>query len=750
MRRTLFLGAALAALMPPLAEGQDAGADGDAFVQAEPALGVSVFTPAAPAGPSPAPIRPAAPVPASLVADRIDFDETRLTATGNVEIFADGRVLRARRLTYLRAEDRLEVEGPLTLVDGPDRILVAEFASLGADLRASVLQGARLVLDQQLQIAAAEIATDESGRYTQLYRGVASSCEVCAANPVPLWQIRARRIVHDTLERQIYFENARFEVAGVPVAWLPFLRLPDPTLDRATGLLAPRFSSDDRLGTGIELPYFIVLGASRDLTLRPFVTNQDTRQLGFRYREAFDNGALEIDGAVARDDTIDGDPTRGYLFADGTFALDRGYRLEFDVEVVTDDAYLEDYDVSEKDRLDSRLAVERYDRDDAFRSEAVVFHSLRDGESNSFLPTNVLTVERQRRVPRAVLGGQAIWTLQAHGRERTANSVPEGLPPNSARDVLRASAAIDWRRSEVMGPGIVATAMAGLHVDAYSVRQDDTFDDGDFARGVPYGGLELRLPLSRGGADGTTHVIEPVAQVILSPHNRPRTPDEDSLTPEFDAGNLFSVQRFAGRDTRELGNRLNLGVGYTRHAASGWQLGALVGRVIRDDDLGQFRPGTGLDGKVSDWLVSVGVERGGLEVLTRSTFDGSADVSRSETALRWTGDASALETRYTWLEADEEAGRPIDTSEWALDAEFGLGGDWTGRANWRDDFVTDDASRAGLGLTYRSDCVAIDFDVERRFTSTEALDPTTRFGLGVELAGFGAEARRDRRRRCGI
>ncbi|WP_298433848.1 LPS assembly protein LptD [uncultured Jannaschia sp.] len=688
--------------------------------------------------------------PATLVADRIDFDATRLIASGGVEIFSDGRILRASRITYLRAEDRLVVEGPLVLLDGEGSIAVADFASLSADLRSSVLQGARLVLNEQLQIAATEIATGAEGRYTQLYQAVASSCEVCAANPVPLWQIRAKRIVHDTEARQLYFENARFEVLGVPVAWLPLLRLPDPSLERSRGVLAPRFSSDDLLGTGVTVPYFIPLGPSRDITLLPYVTNTETRSLGFRYRQAFDNGAIEINGAVS-DDTVTNDDLRGYLFAEGAFLLRGDWRLEFDVETVSDDTYLLNYDISEKDRLDSRIAVTRIDRDDRVLAEAIVFDSLRAGDDNRFLPTRVVTVESQRRVPRSVLGGQAIWTLQAHARERTASEVPLGFPTNSARDVARASAAFDWRRTEILGNGLVLTGIAGLHLDAYSVQQDPTFADTTFARAVPYGGFEARLPLARAGAGGVRHLIEPVVQVIFSPDNRARTPNEDSLTPEFDEGNLFSEQRFAGRDTRELGNRVNIGIGYSRFSPTGWTLGATVGRVLRDDDLGQFRPGTGLDGRSSDWLVSASAEyRDRFHLMQRSIFDDQFDFARSETILRWTGPRHSLQTRYTWLEADVAAGRPIDTSEWALDASRDLGGDWTGRVNWRYDFVTNDASRAGAGLTYRSDCVTVDFDVERRFTSNTTLRPSTRFGLGVELAGFGADDRRTRKRRCGI
>ncbi len=690
------------------------------------------------------------PAPATLVADRIDFDEGQLTASGNVEIFAGGRILRASRITYLRGEDRVLVEGPLTLLDGSDTILIADYAALSRDLRASVLTGARLVLDEQLQIAATEIATGAEGRYTQLYQTVASSCEVCAAYPVPVWQIRARRVIHDREAQQLYFENARFEVLGVPVAWFPRLRLPDPTLERSSGFLAPRISADDLLGTGIITPYFIALGPSRDLTLLPFLTTTETRSLGFRYRQAFDSGTIEVNGALARDEVRPGE-ARGYVFAAGTFFLPRDYRLEFDLEVVSDDTYLLNYDISEKDRLDSRLAITRIDREDRFLAEVLAFNTLRAGERNRFQPSPVFSIERQRRVPSPVLGGALVWTLQAHARNRSAGSVPAGLAPDSARDVLRASAAVDWRRSHVFDNGVVATPIAGFHFDAYDVRQDPTFDDTSFARAVPYAGLELRLPLARGGAGGVRQVIEPVAQVFFAPSNRPRTPAEDSLTPEFDEGNLFSPSRFAGRDTRELGQRLTLGATYTRYDPAGWQLSGTAGRIWRTEDLDQFEAGSGLDGTASDWLLAVSAARGDAFTVTqRSLFDDGLDVSRSETSLTWSGPRHSLETRYTWLQSDAASGRPLDTSEWELDAARDLWGDWTGRVNWRYDSVTDDASRAGLGVTYRSDCVTVDLDVERRFTSNDRLDASTRVGLGVQLAGFGVEDRRDRRRRCGL
>ena len=162
----------------------------------------------------------------------------------------------------------LSVAGPITITRPDGTLLVAEEAQLSADLRNGILKSARLVLDQQLQIAAAQINRVED-RYTQLSRVTASSCQVCQKSPVPLWQIRADRVVHDEKERQLYFHGALVRVADVPILCLPRLRLPGPTLTRATGFLPPKIRTNSTLGFGLAAPYFIKLGDHADLTVSP-------------------------------------------------------------------------------------------------------------------------------------------------------------------------------------------------------------------------------------------------------------------------------------------------------------------------------------------------------------------------------------------------------------------------------------------------------------------------------------------------
>ena len=98
-------------------------------------------------------------LPASLVADQVTYDrETRLlTASGNVEVLYQGRVLRARRIIYDEAADEIRAEGPLVLTDPAGGVLLADAAALTPDLTDGLISSARLLIAGQLQLAAAEV-----------------------------------------------------------------------------------------------------------------------------------------------------------------------------------------------------------------------------------------------------------------------------------------------------------------------------------------------------------------------------------------------------------------------------------------------------------------------------------------------------------------------------------------------------------------------------------------------------------------
>lgn len=692
---------------------------------------------------------------ASLTADRVSVTgDSLLVADGAVVVRYRGQTLRAARVSYDRAADRLRLDGPITVSDARGNVILADQAELSADLTEGVLNSARMVLNRQMQIAARQMFR-AGGRYTQLSDTVASSCQVCATDPVPLWEIRARRVVHDQQERQLYFDRAQLRLAGVPVFFIPRLRMPDPTLERATGLLMPRLRTTSDLGTGLKLPYFVTLGPSRDLTFTPYLTTKGGRTLELRYRQAFRSGEIQILGATSRDEILPGE-SRGYITASGAFALPQEFRLTFQAEAVSDPGYLLDYGISDEDRLESRIEISRTRRNEHISGRFINFRSIRDfggaPESNATLPTLIGDFTWHRRFSGGPLGGEAGLRFQTHSHYRTsALSIDTAIDPDSiadGRDVSRSSVRLDWRRNWLFGPGLIGAVMGEGTADFYDIRQDAIYG-GQQTRLHGAAAVELRWPWVGMTADGAAHVIEPVAQFVTATRDRDAIPNEDSALVEFDEGNLFSLGRFSGSDAREEGSRVNLGLSWTRFAPSGWSLALAAGRVYRSADAGQFTAASGLDGRRSDWLATAQViVPGGLSLTQRALIDDSFGVTKAETRIDLQRERYGLGSSYVWLQADAAENRATDTQELYFDGRYALGDSWTGKLSGRYDFEADRATRAGVGFEFRNECLLVDLSLARRFTSSTSLKPTTDFGLSVDLIGFGGSADPGTARRC--
>ena len=689
--------------------------------------------------------------PAILIADDVFLDgNDRLVATGNVEALFEGQRLQADQVIYDRTTQSLTITGPIRIQDEDGRLLLlANSAELDRSLTNGILRGARVVMDDQLQLAATELAR-VNGRYNQLYKAAVTSCRVCETGKPPLWQIRARRVVHDQQERQLYFDDAQFRVLGTPIFYLPRLRLPDPTLERATGFLVPSLRNSSLLGFGVRVPYFIKIGDHKDLTLTPYLATQ-TRTLEYRYRQAFRTGNIEINGAFSNDD-VGPSENRAYVFADGAFDLPRDFKLRFDIEATSDDTYLLDYNYSQKDRLDSELEIERARRDEYIRGAVTVFQTLRDGESNETLPTGVLNGEYERRIHlNRGPGGELRLGVLGHGHLRNSSLEVDGPdfdPFSEGRDVARLTFSALWRRGWTLPSGVLMETELGVAADFFRILDSGLTSSSSASEITPTAAIELRWPLLKTTQAGSTHIIEPIVQLNWAGGSNPLVPNDESTRIEFDEGNLFSTSRFTAPDRRERGFSAAYGAKWTRYGVDGWQTAFAVGQVVRDEALIDpaggfaFTNSSGLQDQYSDLLLAGQVKtKGGLTVTARGLFDDDFSTTKAEARASLVNDKAQIGGTYIWIRSDPAEDRIGNISEWAFDATYRLSKRWTGQADWRYDVANDEPVRAGLGLTYSNECVDVTLSASRRFTSSTILEPTTDISITVGLRGFTTKTR---------
>ncbi|MEM9100260.1 MAG: LptA/OstA family protein, partial [Pseudomonadota bacterium] len=163
--------------------------------------------------------------PVALIADDVTYNSETgvLTATGNVEVFFGDRTLTADQITYNERTRRIGASGDIVLRDPEGTTVFGNVVDLDADLTDGIIRGAQSILGDQGKLAAVEARRFEE-RYNVLSKAVYSPCDVCADDPTPLWRIRARRIIHDEEDKQVHYENAWFDVLGVPLFWTPYFR----------------------------------------------------------------------------------------------------------------------------------------------------------------------------------------------------------------------------------------------------------------------------------------------------------------------------------------------------------------------------------------------------------------------------------------------------------------------------------------------------------------------------------------------
>ncbi|MBT9383223.1 LPS assembly protein LptD [Pseudooceanicola sp. CBS1P-1] len=677
--------------------------------------------------------------PAMLVADKIFMEgPDKLVAEGHVEALQGDVRLRATRVTYNKETGELALEGPMTLTqaDG-STVIVADSGTLDRDLQNGLMRGARIMLNQQVQLAAAQVARVE-GRYTQLYKTTVSSCQVCGQSKPPLWQIRAESVVHDTEAGQLYFDKARFEVMGVPLLYLPKLRLPDPTQKRASGFLIPEFRRDTTLGTGMKLPYYLRLGDNRDLTLTPFISDK-TRTMEFRYRQAYRTGALSVIGAVSRDDLDSDFSSRGYIQADGLFYLPRDFTLSFSLKAVSDVSYLSDYDYSDEDRLRSEITLDRARRDEWIGFSMVHYRSLRADENYNTIPSYIGDASYEKRLFPALIGGELRYGAELHGHYRISDSdTPDADGIVEGRDVARLSVSSDWRRTWTLRHGLRVETLGGMVADSFRTMDDSTLPDSQSGI-TPYSAVTLRLPMQRANADGSRDVIEPVAQLAWSGGHALKVADEESTRVEFDEGNLLGLTRYSAPDRRERGWRTAYGLSWAHYTASDWTLRGVVGQVWQQKVDADFSRSSGLDSRYSDVLIAGQVAApGGWSVTARGLYDpaDALQLDKAEALASWISTRTTFSASYVWLPRDEQQDRAEVVSQWGLDGSVQVNDTWGLSANARYDIAAERPVKAGLGVTWRNECVEVGLGLDRSYGSSEVVTPSTDVTFTVGLRGF--------------
>ncbi len=328
-----------------------------------------------------------------LEADQLIYDQdaNTVTAAGRVQIEYGGNKLVADRVSYNRGTQRLMATGNVAVVEKGGNKIYAEEVDVTDDFRDGFVNTLRVETVDKTYFAA-ESADRREGNITTFNNGIYTACEPCEEKPdrAPIWRIKSRKIIWNGQEKIVRFEQASFEMFGMPIATLPFFETADPTVKRKSGFLFPGFDYQSELGFGVAVPYYLALSPTYDLTITPrFYTKQ-----GFlaeaEWRQRFNNGgySVKIAGIHQNDPeefqltTVDRGPvndltrTRLMVGSKGAFTINPRWTFGWDVLYQTDKNFSNTYGIAGFRPVGASIRglPDRIERAELFRSS---FHALR-------------------------------------------------------------------------------------------------------------------------------------------------------------------------------------------------------------------------------------------------------------------------------------------------------------------------------------------------------------------------------------
>jgi LPS-assembly protein len=689
----------------------------------------------------------AAPQQILLKADEITYDANAriVTARGNVEISDEDRTLLADLVTYDEVRDIVTASGNVSLQDASGNVAYADSVELTRDLRQGALSGFAALIGETARLAATS-GERRDGRITVANGAVFTPCTICEedGDRMPLWQIRAERVTHDQVEKEFIFEGASFEFLGRQVLYLPYFSQADPTVRHKSGLLLPDVGSSTYLGSFVKIPYYISFSPSQDLTIDPIITTRAGAVLQTEYRQRWNESGMWLQSTLGYDPGAEGKPGRSQwnssLMGSGRFQMSRTWRSGFDVQLTSNDTYLQRYELSYLDRFTTNAFVEQVVDRSRLAFDGYFFQSVRAADVPGQLPV-VLPLLEYTHIPDEEI---------LYGRLRVDASALT-LVRDLGTDVARGSIAADWRAPFTTDNGQLITFEALARGDFYYVRDDGAFGGGPvggidtqtIGRALGFGMAEWRWPFARPVFDGgSTLIVEPIGQFILASWggNPPGIPIEDSRSFEFDATNLFSPTQTPGLDLWSGGTRANLGFRATALLPTG-SVEAMLGQNFRFRSDPNFAPNSGLGDNKSDIVGQIKFQFPPRLVLIQQFNIDPEDgtIRRNEIYLKAAFGRTTIDFSYVKLPqtaADPSIGEQEQIS---INTTIPVFGNWSIFGQARRDLAQSQMLESGVGVQYEDECFIVSFGFHRRDTETLNLQPASavlfRIGLKTGFAG---------------
>ncbi len=649
-------------------------------------------------------------------ATTIDFDEPKTIRADKIEYDVKSEVIKTSGNTEI------------TNASGQRMTLNDSYISKTGDSLSG--DDIKLWLGQHIYIESDNITRD--GDDTIARDAIFTACYDCdrLGNA---WEISATKIKHDMADRMLRFYNPVLWTYGVPVLWFPFYEMPDPGVKHKTGLLMPDFESTNKMGTQINIPVYISISDTHDMTLTLSYLTQENPLFQAEHRLNLAHSQYRTKGSFTHNKEGE---NRWHIFNDDVIELGEYARATVYLERASDKTYLQKYGFyGDQPYLDSGAKIEVFGQSSYAVADMHIFQELRSTSGNYYstpsgniLP-NIRAIHQTAPIfneTYAVFDGDILGI--------------SGDGTSSQRMIGGARIVSPW----TLWGGNRLTASVAARYDIYNFKNTDLVDKDNFtgikSRFLPSGYVEWGLPLMR-PSSSWTQVIEPRARLTVMRHTDKDVfaENNDSAGAFLSDATLFSDNRFAGLDLWENGTFADYGVNWSAFNSDGRMFEIFLGQSYDFTDRAATDPNSGFHDGASDYV-------GRVKFNNSSWFDVSTRfrMNREDLALRHMETSAVIGTPRNFINVGHIWSRKfIDATTLDEDINEFIGGigvqlttRWSARFNAIYNMTYGGFQRHSGALYYNHPCYYLSFGYHRDYAiKDDYVGNTTfqfRFGMSID------------------
>lgn len=690
--------------------------------------------------------------PVDFQADNLEYDEVSgiVTALGEVELVQSGRILRAEKVSYNLNQDKVTAEGNVVLNEITGETYFADHVELKDKMKDGFVQGLRGVLTDGSRFTATE-AEKIADLKVIMENASYTACESCKNDPSkpPIWQLKADKVTHHKDEKRISYEDATFEVSGVPILYTPYFSHADGTVKQKSGFLTPSFGFDSYLGAFYQQDYYWAIAPEKDLTVGVVAMTNELPLALAEYRQRFENAEIKFNGGATyssrtnrngNQESFVSEEKRGHFLGEGLWDINEKWRAGTDLALVSDDQYLKQYNILNEGVLENKVYVERFSGRQYTTGRLIRFKDIRVSNRADDQP-NVLPEIYTKFLgkPNGLLGGRWRAEGSALGLQREGNN----------QDVLRGSTGLGWERRFLSYTGLVTTVDLASRGDVYQTTDKENSNGlgrsarASAVRGFARANVKTSYPLQKDFYEGQM-VVEPLVAVTTGTNlnNNTDIPNEDSNDVFLDSNNLFNPNRFPGLDRIEDETHATYGVRTGYYGDNGYQGEVFLGQSYRfDGNDNPFPDGSGLSEQESDFVGSVDARFGrtlqlgyGVQLANDNLASQRHEVDMSSTIGR-----TSFGTRYFYAKALQGTDLNTRREQIRNTLKYRFTDEWSAFGATQYDLAreTEGLRSVAYGLDYQGQCVNLIISASRKLLNESTGDSGTTIFMRIGLKNLG-------------